>query len=127
VKGAFKKSDLKYDIEMVKALNKNVDYNTLVQDKVHTITKENVEKAVSQYNPEQKSGYGIVFVVESFDKMQEKAFIWVTVFDVVTKKVLVTERIEAQPKGFGLRNFWGGAIYEVINTIKKVKYKSWFK
>lgn len=125
LKGTFKKPELKIDVEMIKELNKKVDYNTLVLDKSYTITKEDVEKAVKQYKTEQKTGYGIIFVVESFDKTQEKAFVWATIFDAATKKVVVTERLAETPKGFGLRNFWAGAIYGMLETIKKTKIKSW--
>ena len=127
LKGAFKKPALKYDAEMIKAINMKVDHHALVQDKSHAITKEDVENAVKQYNTDQKEGYGLVFVVESFDKIQEKAFVWVTVFDVSNKKILITERMEGEPRGFGLRNYWAGAIYEIITDIRKVKYKSWFR
>ena len=127
LKGAFRKSGLKYDLEMIKSLNKNVDYTELVQDKTHSIKKEDVENAVKQYALDQKEGYGISFVVESYDKIQEKAFVWVTIFDAATKNVLVTERMEGKPSGFGLRNYWSGAIYRIITEINKVKYKSWFR
>lgn len=127
IKGALQKSDMKYDVEMIKPLNSNVDYTKLVQDKTHTLTKEDVEKAVKRYKTDQTSGYGVVFVVESFDKIQEKGFVWATIFDAKTKKVLVTEKLEAAPGGFGLRNYWASVIAKVIITIKNVKYKSWIK
>lgn len=125
VKGAFKKANISLNLEVVKPLNQKVDYTTLVIDKPHTITKEDVQKAVKAYKLEQKSGYGISFVVESFDKSTEEASIWVTIFDAKTKEVLVTEKVTGKAGGFGIRNYWAAAVYNVLKTVKDKKIKSW--
>lgn len=127
LKGAFRKSDLKFDLEMIEDFNRDVAFQELVVNKSYTITKDDVSAAVKKYKTDQKSGYGIVFVVESFDKISEKAAVWVTIFDASNKKVLIAEKMEAEPSGFGLRNYWSGAIYEIIKDIKEIKYKSWFR
>lgn len=127
VKGTYNKSEMSVDLEPVNVLNSKVDYNTLVTNTTHTITKEDVQKAVNAYNTQQTEGYGICFIVESFDKMQEKGFVWATVFDAKTKKVLVTERLSGDASGFGFRNYWAGAIYDILKTIKSKKFKSWFQ
>lgn len=127
VKGAFNKSDMTVDLEAVNTLNAKVDYTTLVTNTTHIIDKEDVQKAVSAMKIGQTEGYGICFVVESFDKMQEKGFIWVAIFDAKTKSILVTERISGDAGGFGLRNYWAASVYNVIKTIKAKKYKSWIQ
>lgn len=127
IKGAFNKSDMSIDLEPVNTANAKVDYNTLVTNTTLTITKEDVQKAVKAMKTNQADGYGICFVVESFDKMQEKGFVWVTIFDAKTKNVLVAERLSGDAGGFGLRNYWAASVYNVIKTIKSKKYKSWIQ
>jgi len=51
--------------------------------------------------------------------------VWVTMFDPKTRKVLMTERMEGKPGGFGFRNYWSAAIRDVIIDIKKKKYSEW--
>lgn len=126
IKGTFKKDNIDINLDPVNTLNAKVDAGTLVINKSYAITKEDVQKAVSAYQIDQKEGYGICFVVESFDKMQEHAFVWVTVFDAKTKKVVITERIDGKANGFGFRNYWAGAIDEILKSIKSKKLKAWF-
>lgn len=126
IKGAFKKDNIDINLDPVNALNAKVDASTLVINKSYGITKEDVQNAVSAYKTDQPDGYGICFVVESFDKMQENAFVWVTVFDAKTKKVVVTERLSGKANGFGFRNYWAGAIDELLKSITSKKLKAWF-
>lgn len=126
LKEAFKKPDIKYDIEMMKERNLTVEVTTLVQEKEHSISKEQAANAIATYNIQQQSGYGVVFVIESFNKYAERGSMWVVVFEAATKKPLITERFESKPGGFGLRNYWAATVH---NTIKQArdKYKWWFK
>jgi len=50
---------------------------------------------------------------------------YVTFFDIATKKVLITERMIGRASGVGFRNYWVRPIYEVIKRIYDSKYKSW--
>ena len=43
-----------------------------------------------------KKGIGILFVMEAMSKREKAAAIWVTLIDMKTKKVLLTERIEGK-------------------------------
>lgn len=96
------------------------------KDYLH-LTREGVGAIVSNYNFKGLSGIGLMFNVESFNKINEEASIWATFIDLNSKQVLFTERMTAPPKGFGLRNYWGGAIYGVIERIKKKDYEMWRK
>lgn len=52
--------------------------------------------------------------------------IWVTFFDIKSKKVLHTERIEGKlSTAFSFRNYIGTAFKSVIDQIDKKKYKEW--
>ena len=91
----------------------------------YSINEEQVKNSVSQYTIKDKEGIGISFVVESFNKTFEKAVIWVTFIDLSSNTVLLTERMEGKPMGFGFRNYWAGAVYSVITKMKEKQYHKW--
>jgi hypothetical protein len=63
--------------------------------------------------------------VESFDKTGEQASMYVTFINLSSKKVLMTERLTAEPTGFGLRNYWAGAVYSMYKQISKKELRNW--
>ena len=58
---------------------------------------------------------------------QEESYgsVWVTLIDMKTKKVLMTERMEQEAAGFGFRNFWVSIIKKSLVEIDKKAYKGW--
>jgi hypothetical protein len=52
---------------------------------------------------------------------------WVTFIDMKTRQILFTERMVAEPGGFGLRNYWAGAIKGVLEKMRKKEYEMWRK
>lgn len=124
-------SDLKYDYGVVDVVNDEVKVKSLVINKSYSIAEEDIQAAVKQYNlSEYKDGIGVVIVVESFDKIREQGFGYITFFDVNTKQVLYNHELVGEAGGFGFRNYWAGAIYNwlkftrgrVMKDIKK-QYK----
>ena len=124
-------SDLKYDIEVVDAVNDEVKVKSLVINKSYSIAVEDIQAAVKHYNlAEYKDGIEVVIVVESFDKIREQGFGYITFFDINTKQVLYNYKLVGEAGGFGFRNYWAGTIYNwlkftrgrVMKDIKK-KYK----
>ncbi len=79
----------------------------------HSMEEEDIQRIVSDYVTEYE-GYGLVFIVESFNKVTVNATIWVTYFHIPSKTVVFTKRMNAEPGGFGLRNYWAGAIYKIM-------------
>ncbi len=74
-----------------------------------------------------KEGIGLVFIMEGMKKEEKKSYgaVWVTLLDMKSKKVLMTERMEQEAAGFGFRNFWVSIIKRSIIEIDKKKYKAW--
>ncbi len=105
-------TDLKYDYGVVDVVNDEVKVKTLVINKSYSIDESDIASAVAQYKIEDyDDGIGVVIVVESFDKIKEQAFGYITFFDVGTKKVLYNHKLIGEAGGFGFRNYWAGAIY----------------
>lgn len=122
----FYKDDVLYQIDMVEANNKKPNAADLVTNNSYTFDADKVQTVIANYKSDKKEGVGLVFVVESLDKTKESAFVYVTFFDLKDNKVLVTNRVEGKAGGFGFRNYWLGAFYNVMKASQK-QYKKWFK
>ncbi|MBI1287801.1 MAG: hypothetical protein GC178_09500 [Flavobacteriales bacterium] len=121
-------ADLKYDYGVVDVVNDQVKVKSLVINKSYSISEDDIKSAVKAYTIEDyKDGIGIVILVESFDKIKEQGFGYLTFFDIGTKQVLYTHKLIGDASGFGFRNYWAGAIYNwlkytrgrVMKDIKK--------
>lgn len=91
------------------------------------LAEEAIGEIVSSYDFHGEAGIGLMFNIESFDKIARKGTMWVTFIDMPSKKVLFTSRLSHGPQGFGLRNYWAGSINGVMDQIKLGKYRAWRK
>ncbi len=121
----FRKTSVFNDIEVVANRNNAIDESTMLS--VNQEKREiDVNGIVGHYAGGKKTeGLGLVFIVDYFDKINIEAAVIVTFFDIKTKKVLFSERMTAKPRGFGLRNYWAGAIYRIFTDINKTRFDSW--
>lgn len=125
---AFNRSNLVFDLSEVTRLNAEIDSNKLIvlkSDEVIHVTPARVQQIVSGYSLKEKTGYGIVFIMEGFNKSKTEATMFVTIIDMATQKVLLTQRMSGKAAGFGYRNYWARTVYEVLKTIDKSAYKDW--
>ena len=92
------------------------------------ISESDINNIVENYNFSNiNQKIVLVFIVERLDKPKEQAVFWVTLINSRTKEIILTERMIGKPRGFGFRNYWAGAVYDIIKQIKKKKYKEWRK
>lgn len=122
----FRKSSVYKDLAVVEARNKDVNEKNLMSYNESELSVEDITKIVKQYKAgEKKDGTGLVFIIENFNKPSRRATAWVTFFDIATKKVLLTKKMSAEPSGYGMRNFWAGAIYRMLTRINEKEYNLW--
>lgn len=130
VAAALKRKEVQNAIEVVNEHNAQLDILSMVSadgnDHVH-LNPDAVEQIISSYDFKGKSGIGLIFNVESFNKLIEEGSFWVTFVNMGTKEVLFTERLTAPPSGFGMRNFWAGSVNGVLAKIKKKEFENWRK
>lgn len=124
-KGLFKLNELVNDIEMITKVNAETDVNAMQASEAPNYTLEQIQSFVNGYNTTGKNGIGILFLAESLDKVGKIAWFHVIAINASTREVLMWERISATPSGFGVRNYWAGAINNIIKEGKKSYYKSW--
>lgn len=130
IPGAIGRDEVLTASDVTKDHNQELDVLGMIsnaeKDYLH-LTREKVGDIVSQYNYKTNTGIGMMFNIESFSKLNGEASMWVTFIDMKSRRVLFTERMTAAPKGFGMRNYWAGAIYGVIERIKKKEFEMWRK
>jgi len=112
--------------EVCNERNKTVIEEGLIIDEEYNLLPKDIQDIVNEYPKISDGGMGLVYIVESFNKNDVKGYIWMTFFDEKTGEILLTERVAGAPKGFGFRNYWLGAVYEVMKLSKK-QYKDWVK
>ena len=131
LKEAFRKSNINHDFSAVTRNNSKVDLNEIISANsadFNHFTEADIATMVKALDLAGKEGIGLLFVMEAMRKLDKKgeAAIWVTLIDMKTKKVLMTERIESPTSmAIGFRNYWASAIKNLIDTIHKKKYKEW--
>jgi hypothetical protein len=128
LESTFRKKTIHYDLNPVAARNGKIAEDNIIAINSNTITKEELQDMVSAYEGSNKQeGLGLVFIIESFNKPQSMASAWVVFFDINTKKILLSEYCKGEPAGFGVRNYWAGAIKKIMTDIRNNKYKNWKK
>lgn len=130
LQSAFKiKDTTRYEtnIDDLTRINLNADVESNLTETPQTLTEADVKKIVAGYQLSPNEGVGIAYIAENMDKNKEEMSLWVTFIDLGSKKVLHTERVTGKAGGFGLRNYWAGAIYKVNKSIESKYYKQWEK
>lgn len=120
VAGFFGIKTLSYDLATVKERNQSIDPDNLVVDKTtEEFNEQKVESLISQYP--KSTGTGLVFVVESFNKPAATGIFWATFFDRETSKILSVKKLQGQPSGVGIRNFWANSIFKAMKSNESKK------
>lgn len=120
VAGFFEIESLSYDLETVKERNQSIDPKNLVVDKTtEEFNEQKVESIISQYP--KSTGVGLVFIVESFNKPSASGTFWATFFDRETLKILSVKKLQGQPSGVGIRNFWANSIFKAMKSNESKK------
>jgi len=130
LKEAFhRSSDVDHDLGIMNDRNvkSNADAikSTSTSD-FHRLKEADIQSLVSGIDFKGKKGLGILMVSEAMGKGEKAIAMWVAFVDMSAKKVLLTDRIEGKiGMGFGFRNYWATGIKNVLDQIKKSKYKEW--
>jgi len=108
------------ELNLVTKNNASADINVIFDPSTpNKLSNEKIQKLINSYNIKSKKGLGLVFIVESFNKVEERGYIYVTFFDQATKKVLATNLYEGKPGGIGVKNYWARVILNVMEVSGK--------
>ncbi len=128
---ALKKDSIIYSVDFINALNKQLDKSKLITNNIaelNLITKDSIKLIVNRYKFDEKTnGIGLVLIVDNLFKRTEDETLWVTFFDMQSKKVLLTERAIGLAEGYTFRYHWVKPVYQIIEDMKYGLLKSWKK
>ena len=125
-----RKNTISIDLSAVTANNKKIDVTNIVSSRksdFERLTETDIKNSVDALPLEGKEGIGLVFIMEGMKKISGKGYgsVWITLIDMQTKEVLITERIVREAEGFSFRNYWTSIIRKAIIEIDWSKYKEW--
>jgi hypothetical protein len=127
---ALRKSKVDMKLDITNTHNDGLDVaEMLSNDKADhlRLNEDDITTTVSQYDFQGLSGLGLMFNVESFDKLKDESVIWITFIDLSSKEVILTQRIQEHPGGANLRNLWGGSVAATIDRMRGREFDSWKK
>ncbi|RYG02772.1 MAG: hypothetical protein EOO02_09835 [Chitinophagaceae bacterium] len=128
---AFHRSEIDHDLGPVAERNSRVnaaDIKSTSSADFERLKEADIASIVKSFNYGKASGTGILFVMEGMSKSKKAASIWVVLIDIKSKKLLMTERVEAKVAGgFSWRNYWASSVRTLIDSIEKSKFKEWKK
>ncbi|RAJ02615.1 hypothetical protein LX64_03635 [Chitinophaga skermanii] len=103
------------------------DIKSTASSDFNRLTPEDIAKSVKGIDLKNRTGLGVVLVMEAFSQTKKEISCWFTVIDMKTKKVLVAERVTGKQNKFAFtsfRNNWAGAVKDALENID-AKYKDW--
>jgi hypothetical protein len=128
IKAAFNKSTIEHDLSLVSKRNKAVNAENLKSSNssdFRRLKEADINTLVKGFDFGGKKGVGLLFVMEGMSKTEKAAALWVTLIDMKSKKVLMTDRMETKVAGLSFRNYWASSVRNALETIDKTKYKEW--
>ena len=122
----FKKKNVEYNLDVVEERNKLPNVEELVINTSYTLDEAKIPDMLKEYSTKETEGIGLVFIMEAFNKTAEAATMFVVFFDITAKTPLLVKKMGAKPGGMGIRNYWAGAVFAVLEKSKK-EYPKWMK
>lgn len=124
---AFRVGNVPNDLSVVNKRNSSMNAADMLSEKggEGIVDEALVKRTIGEYRIDKKGGIGCVFIMESLDKNSENAAIWVTFFDIGSKKVYFTERLVNRAVGVGLKNHWISPVANTMNQILRTQYGVW--
>jgi hypothetical protein len=125
----FNKPNLSTSIGMVNKRNEAIDPSTLLSedsDDFQRLEPKDIDALVQNFDFDGKSGTGLLFVVEGYNKALKKISVYVTYINLDAKKVILTERVEGElGAGFTYANYWLSGFKSLMDNIDKKHFKAW--
>jgi len=99
--------------------NENVTSYNLIIDSDYSISNGTLINLIQEYPTAHENSVGLVFVVESFNKTKNRAFVWVVYFNRKTGVIINMNRYIGRPSGTTVLNYWANSIESIIQQAKK--------
>lgn len=107
-----------YNYQAKKNVNKISSKNLFTDKNQYQITDAQIDKLVGKIKKEGDSEYGAVIVTGLLNKIANQGTFTYVVFEQDTNRVIFQQELTGKAKGFGLRNFWAGALYATMKRLR---------
>lgn len=103
------------DIAVAQRANNSIDQAQIpTTSSMYSLTNEDIAAMVKAYDIRETNGTGLVILGELLNKQNNRGSYVVVLFDIASREVLYHKSMQGKAGGFGLRNFWAGALYNVL-------------
>jgi hypothetical protein len=116
IKKYFAKSEVIYSIDIALESNSKIDPSRLVIKDGYKLAPEEIGSMIKKYRNDENSGLGLVFIAENLNKITQTGSYYVCFFDIASKEIIDSKRMEAKAAGFGFRNYWAGSVYNIMKA-----------
>ena len=122
----FDKREVVYDVSNTMARNSYRSTSSMLTTrKPSHFSLSSVQKELYNVSLKKSKGIGLLFVIEYFDNEENETSMWVTLFDISSKKILIAERLSGKPDGHGVRNYWVNSVYDVMEQVNDRCFSQW--
>jgi len=106
-----------YNFDQVQKNNDGIDESKMLTTAFENILSENDIKQIINELPENDKP-GLIFIGEMMNKATFQGTFRVLLFNGTTKDIISSKRVSGKAAGFGVRNFWAGALYRILKSWK---------
>lgn len=97
----------------------NIPRNELfTDDNKYAVTDADIDQVVAKIEKEGDSQYGAVIVTGLLNKTANHGTFTFVIFDQDTKEIIFQQEATGKARGFGLRNFWAGALRGAMKNVR---------
>jgi hypothetical protein len=84
---------------------------------------DTLKVAVKKYTLGEQSGVGLVLIPENFNKAKEKAMTWVVFFDIQTRELLWTTKVDGRCEHMGYTAHWASGVIDGFKRFIRNDYR----
>lgn len=128
-KNFLQKDEVEIGLDEIKTWNEEVKIqeaiiNSYDKNPSPERTNEELQSILNKYSYEGFSGIGLKLIITEMNKRNAMTTGYFTFFDIDSKQIIYTKKMESKAGGFGFRNYWLGSFYRMYDEID---YDGWMK
>lgn len=115
---AFSVNKIYYQMENTIKRSQDRSMDGIVQTDSYSLSEEQVKSVVRLNTDPSVNKVGAIFVMETLNKLEGQASMWLAVFNVASGEILYMNKYSGAVGGFGFRNYWARSYYNVISNLQ---------
>jgi hypothetical protein len=125
---ALQKVSVPVDLAVVERRNAAASISEMQANPDVTLLKSTIEHMIDDYTDgTRKEGIGFVIIVESISKKRADAIAHLVFFDIATRKVLLSKRMNGPAGGHGLKSYWTRPFQTMFEKMTAGLFDMWKK